>query len=69
MEKEGKRSLILTEDECIEVVVVGPTKEASNNKGITSLVGTLLTLRPFNSYALQTTMKGAMRLRSNFVFT
>lgn len=47
--KKGGKGLILTEDECVEVTVKETTRVEENNKGIISLVGTLLMSRLFSS--------------------
>lgn len=61
--------MILTEEECVEISVKEIAKAGTERRGVISSVGTLLTTRPFNSYALQATMKGASKLKGSFVFT
>lgn len=62
---KGKRSMLLTEQEC--VVVEGSTEDESQISK-NSLIGSLITSKPFNSHALKATMKGAWRLRKGFLF-
>lgn len=66
--RERQQDLLLTDEECREVEgsVGGEAKE--KDRGALILVGSLLTNRPFNAYALKAIMKGAWKLKNGFVF-
>lgn len=67
MDEEGKcHDLQLIEEEIVEVEASIDDHEGENRNSQV-LVGTLLTLRLFNTFTLKATMKGAWRLRHVFV--
>lgn len=65
---EKGKNLHLTEDEFAMVVEPTIMNEDAKTASSLSLVGTLLTNRPFNVFALQASMKGVWKIKKVFVF-
>lgn len=65
MEKEAndRLELLLTEEEEHEILIETEGEKETKSKGKHTLVGTLLTTRPFNVYAMQATIKGSWKLK------